>query len=256
MATTISSAMMPGRGYTRSFRVDLLTASSSYAFPSTDPTSQTGKLSSPPQEVYFASSSADGTVRIWSAASLTCIHILGNKSMAMPAVLSCVLTQEYAASGYVDGTVMLHPSDDVYTSPSPPQQQQQQASSSAESRNQISNGKGHETSVVKDPSLQGHSQEPGHRHAATEREERGERAVSAQQQVNQLEREFERALRLFIRIQYVVVILPIQPHVTPSYQSLLPHYIAGPSAQTHPSLKTVSEAQNSSCVSWSPSVLK
>jgi WD40 repeat protein len=137
------------------------------------------------EALLFATSSADGTVRLWSARRLTCVQVCSAQDAAGLPATSCALTRAYAASGVTDGTIHLYGADDVA------------AAAAAELRG---GGEG-------EGGAWGEGQPAAKRprvaaNGGTGVENGGGGAVVEAQApaVLRLEREFERALRAFIKI--------------------------------------------------------
>lgn len=73
----------------------------------------------PPEErpLLFASASADGTVRLWSASCWSCMRVFRSAAAGalQPPVLSCAMNESWVAAGMPDGIVRLLSIDDAYT---------------------------------------------------------------------------------------------------------------------------------------------
>lgn len=146
-------------GLTKLFTLSRL-ISSSYSTTFVDPgsplTGQTG--------VFFASSSADGTVRLWNAKTFTCVHIFAARPVVIGPpipVLACALAPTYTVSGNLDGSIAVHQTEDV-----------------------LRNAEGGNRTGPTSPTVAGMMA-----------------ADPAAEAIPRLEREFERALRMFTRIK-------------------------------------------------------
>lgn len=63
----------------------------------------------------FASSSADGTVRCWSARTYSCLRVLSCRTAGVPQpVMACTMTPGTVAAGLRGGTVRLFSTEDMF----------------------------------------------------------------------------------------------------------------------------------------------
>ena len=147
----------------------------------------------------FASGSADGTVRLWSAHCWSCIRVFRSTHVPalQPPVLSCAMSESWAAAGMPDGIVRLFSVDDAYARAV--QLLYGLADCGADS---------HQSIIVPLSPVTARGGDEGQQPAAKKTRFDGAAAgragaALAPVATSRLERELERALRTFIRIKWV-----------------------------------------------------
>lgn len=153
----------------------------------------------------FATSSADGTIKVWSVKDLSCLHTFTTRSGgASPgpfqfnvpaAIMSCALTPGYATAGLMNGTITMFPVEEVYAEAERGWKQLEQQQHPGQQ-------------IVAAPNAAAVAAATGPapkrvRISKKDAEEADGDGAATAATAGKLERELERALRLFIKIKTV-----------------------------------------------------
>lgn len=156
----------------------------------------------------FATSSADGTVKVWSVKDLSCLHTFTTRSggggggspgpsrFNVPAaIMSCALTTGYATAGLMNGNITMFPVEEVYAEAECIWKQKQAQQHPGQQLVAAPNAAA--VAAATGPALK------RIRICKSDAEEADGDAPGTAATVGRLERELEKALRLFIKIKTV-----------------------------------------------------
>lgn len=151
----------------------------------------------------FATSSADGTVRVWGVKELTCLQVFAvrasSPSAPPPHVMACALTPSFASAALQNGIVTLFPAEEVYAEASRVARRAAGRAAAAEAaRHAGDDGPASKRARLAGGTLAAANGAPTVANGTWDAD-----ADADADPRRRLEREFERALRIFIRIKTV-----------------------------------------------------
>lgn len=146
----------------------------------------------------FATASADGSVRVWKVAGLVCLYTFNMRGPwgSSPPVMSCRLAEEFVVAGLLNGNVVLYPAESVYEMSSGQCHGPEQVSTA-------SKGVKFKPQLVQDPEVSNNGKISGHDIVHSKGKHNPHRRKEASTGATRLEREFERALRVFVSLKTV-----------------------------------------------------
>jgi glutamine amidotransferase len=152
---------------------------------------------------FFASSSDDGTVRIWSAKTFTCLHVFccsggGSAAVLRPAVAVCALSSAYVIAGMPDGSITLFQSEEAYADGDTAATATAAVATAAAALHKEAGTS--KSAELLEPAAKRTRLEILTKATDVANEAQARSAATMRQQ---LDREFERALRVFTRMQTV-----------------------------------------------------
>ncbi len=163
----------------------------------------------------FTTSSADGTIKVWSVKDLSCLHTFTTCSgggvggsptkearlLSPPAaIMSCALTSGYATGGLMNGNIAMFPVEEVYAEAERGWKQLQQRQHPGQQLVAAPNAAALAAAAAGTNGTGAVGPAPKRIHVSKEKEEEEEANAAT---AGRLERELEKALRIFIRIKTV-----------------------------------------------------